>query len=47
MFDEEVVPEELTQIRMGKIIKDKVNDPAKILLPRPKILTNMANPKSP
>ena len=23
MFDEEVVPEELTQIRMGKIIKDK------------------------
>src|SRR4051794_5741587 len=23
MFDEELVPEELTQVRMGKIIKDK------------------------
>ena len=26
MFDEELVPEELTQIRMGKIIKDKYPD---------------------
>ena len=26
LFDEEVVPEELTQVRMGKIVKDKYPD---------------------